>query len=161
MYQIRRAKDGDLPEIKEIYAYARSFMARTGNPNQWGQKNPPPEQLVEDIREGKLYVVTEAGQIHGVFFFSLGSDPTYNYIEDGQWHSHMPYGTIHRIASDGSGGVFGAALDFCRKRSSYLRIDTHEDNKIMQHVVQKHGFRRCGIIYVADGSPRIAYDRTE
>ena len=41
-----------------------------------------------------------------------------------------------------------------------LRIDTHQDNKVMQHVVEKHGFTRRGIIYIADGSPRIAYERT-
>ncbi len=44
---------------------------------------------------------------------------------------------------------------------SNFRIDTHNDNKIMQHVIEKNGFIRCGIIYVKDGSPRIAYEKIE
>ena len=31
----------------------------------------------------------------------------------------------------------------------------------MQHVVTKHGFKPCGIIYTDDGTPRIAFDRLE
>ena len=30
----------------------------------------------------------------------------------------------------------------------------------MQHLIEKNGFKRCGIIHIADGSPRIAYERT-
>ena len=157
-YQIRTALKEDLPRIEEIYAYARRFMAETGNPYQWGNKNPPTEVLVEDIRRGDLFIVENETGIHGVFFFLIGEDPTYLRIEDGHWLSDQAYGTIHRIAGDGSGGVFKAALDFCRNRISHLRIDTHHDNRVMQHVVQKHGFHRCGIIFLANGDPRIAYE---
>lgn len=157
-YSIRNAVAADLPSIESIYAYARKFMAETGNPNQWGKTNPPTGQLVEDIADQKLYVVTAESHIHGVFFFSLGEDPTYGEIYEGSWLSEEPYGTIHRIAGDGSGGVFRAALAFCKVKSKHLRIDTHHDNKVMQHVLEKHGFQRRGIIYIADGTPRIAYE---
>lgn len=160
MYRVRGAVKEELPRIEEIYAYARDFMARTGNPNQWGMSHPPLSQLREDIANGNLYVVEDGGEIHGVFAFFLGEDPTYSYIEDGAWHSDRPYGTIHRIASDGSGGILAAALAFARSKIDYIRIDTHRDNKVMQHTLDKHGFRRCGIIYLADGNPRIAYDLT-
>jgi RimJ/RimL family protein N-acetyltransferase len=49
-------------------------------------------------------------------------------------------------------------LDWCKKQIAHIRIDTHHDNVVMQHVVQKAGFQRCGIIYIADGTPRIAYE---
>ena len=75
-YSVRNAVSGDLDRIEEIYAYARDFMARTGNPNQWGKTNPPHEWLVEDIRQQLLYVITEGQQIHGVFYFYIGADPT-------------------------------------------------------------------------------------
>lgn len=158
MYQIRRANKEDLPQIQSVYSFARAFMARTGNPHQWGSTHPPLRQLEEDVRLGNLYVAEDSAGIHGVFAFILGEDPTYTRIEDGAWHSVRPYGTIHRIASDGSGGVFSAALCFCRSQMQHIRIDTHHDNKVMQHVIEKHGFQRCGIIYIADGNPRIAYD---
>ena len=158
-HSIQRAKRQDLPRILEIYAYARVFMAENGNPNQWGKTNPPREMLEADIAEGKLFLVKNGGSICGVFFFSVGEDPTYQAIYDGEWISDAPYGTIHRVASDGSGGVFKACVDFCRSKCPHLRIDTHTDNRIMQHVIEKAGFHRCGIIYIADGTPRIAYER--
>ena len=157
-YTVRTAMKEDLPVILEIYAYARSFMAETGNPNQWGKTNPPEAQLIQDIGRGVLHVLEADARIHGVFYFAQEEDPTYGVIEDGEWLSGEPYGVIHRIASDGSGGIFAAALEYCKLFSDHLRIDTHHDNRIMQHVVQKHGFSRRGIIYIADGSPRIAYE---
>lgn len=155
---VRTANMEDLPTIEAIYARARQFMADTGNPNQWGKTNPPVEQLLIDIQRKELFVVTNETGIHGVFYFAMGADPTYANIYEGCWGSEEPYGTIHRIASDGSGGVFSAALAFCKEKTGHLRIDTHHDNKVMQHVVEKHGFQRRGIIYIADGSPRIAYE---
>ena len=37
------------------------------------------------------------------------------------------------------------------------RIDTHRDNKIMQHNITKHSFTYCGIIYLLSGDERLAY----
>ena len=157
-YVIRTALREDLPRIEEIYAYARRFMAETGNPNQWGNTTPRTSLLEDDIEKGLLFVMTHEDQIHGVFYFYIGSDPTYGEIEDGQWRSDTPYGTIHRIAGDGSGGVLAAAVSFGKERINHIRIDTHHDNKIMQKAIAKQGFRRSGIIHLENGSPRIAYD---
>ena len=50
--KIRKATEEDFNRIMEIYAYARAFMAKTGNPNQWGPTKWPPEALIhDDIRE--------------------------------------------------------------------------------------------------------------
>lgn len=157
-YCVRKAIREDLPRIQEIYAYARSFMVKTGNPNQWGNNHPPLEQLEEDIALGDLYVVCDKEQIHGVFYFYIGDDPTYHRMDGGSWRSDTPYGTIHRIAGDGSGGILKTAVEFGKQKINHLRIDTHEDNQVMQNAVVKQGFQRKGIIYIADGSPRIAYD---
>ncbi len=157
-YKIRRAEPADLEDILKIYAIARKFMAEHGNPTQWGSTYPAREQIEADIQAGQLYVA-QSDCIHGVFYFEIGEDPTYAHIEDGAWGSDAPYGIIHRIASDGSGGIFSACLGFCRSQISHIRIDTHRDNLPMQRAVEKHGFQRRGIIYVADGSPRIAYEK--
>lgn len=158
MYQIRQAQWADFDRILDIYAIARDFMAQTGNPTQWGNHYPPLSMLEADIPAGNLYVVEDQG-IHGVFAYFSEPDPTYAYIEDGAWLSDSPYGTIHRVASDGSGGVFSAVLRFAMEQNSHVRIDTHGDNKVMQHVLTKHGFTRTGIIYLEDGDPRIAFER--
>ncbi|MBQ3226206.1 MAG: N-acetyltransferase [Clostridia bacterium] len=157
--RIRKAESKDLSAILGVYEIAREYMRQNGNPDQWGTEKPQKELLVEDIKKGELFVgENEAGDICFVFAFILGEDPTYSYIEDGNWLSDAPYGTIHRIASNGMvSGVVKMAVDYCRNTISNIRIDTHEKNKTMQHVVEKLGFLRCGIIYISDGTPRIAY----
>ena len=158
MYQVRQAKWEDFDRILEIYALARDFMAKTGNPSQWGTNYPPVNMLEGDIPAGNLYVVEDEA-IHGVFAYFTEPDPTYAYIENGQWLDDGPYGTIHRVAADGSGGVFSAVLAYAMECNPHMRIDTHADNKVMQHVLEKHGFQRTGIIYLEDGDPRIAYEK--
>lgn len=157
----RGAVRGDLPQILQIYAHAREAMAASGNPTQWGDNFPPQELLEEDIDSNRLFVYVVNGQLMGVFAFILGADPTYQVIEDGAWlNDALPYGTIHRLASSGkSKGVASAVIEWCLEHCQSLRADTHADNQIMQHLLEKNGFTRCGIIHVADGTPRIAYQK--
>lgn len=161
--KIRKATCDDMESILFVYATAREYMRNTGNPDQWGTEYPQAELLASDISKGELFVgEDEHGCIRFVFAFIVGEDPTYLHIEDGGWLSDKPYGTIHRIANDGTvKGVVKMALEYCKKTISNLRIDTHEKNKTMQHVVEKLGFIRCGIIYIEDGTPRIAYQLPE
>ena len=157
---IRRARQTDFSRVCEIYAIARAFMAKTGNATQWGDSFPPEELLREDIRLGRLYVVEEEGTVHGAFAFLLGEDPTYQVIEGGAWKSAAPYGTLHRVAGSGEvRGLFGQMVDYAWGVIPHLRIDTHENNAVMRHLVAKHGFQRCGVIYTDDGTPRIAFER--
>lgn len=168
---IRLAKENDLVVIMKIYQTARKYMEETGNPTQWGNNHPPGELLEEDIRREQLYVYSESAGgsaaeeeneiIHGVFAFIIGEDPTYAYIEDGTWPNDAAYGTIHRIAGDGKiRGIFEQCFEFCRSQIKKLRIDTHQNNRTMQHLIEKNGFQKCGIVYMEDGSPRIAYQYT-
>lgn len=158
-WKIRAAVIDELPEILEIYKIARAFMAANGNRTQWGTEHPREEVLREDIQKQQLYVVIKENEICGVFALITGEDSSYRVIDGGSWRSDEPYETVHRIASSGKEtGIFEAVIEFGKKRNSHLRIDTHENNKIMQHLVEKHGFQRRGIIYVRDMSPRIAYD---
>ena len=158
---IRGAQQADWQDITDIYTIARSFMRQTGNPTQWGDNFPPQELLEEDIDSNRLFVYVVNGQLLGVFAFILGADPTYQVIEDGAWlNDALPYGTIHRLASSGkSKGVASAVIEWCLEHCQSLRADTHADNQIMQHLLEKNGFTRCGIIHVADGTPRIAYQK--
>lgn len=157
---IRKATKDDFKKIEDIYAAARRFMAENGNPTQWKNNYPPAETIKADIENGDLYVVSDENDIHGVFAFIIGDDPTYREI-DGSWLSEEKYGTIHRIAGDGKmKGIFSSAMSFCEEKIKHLRIDTHPDNKVMQKAIEKHGFEKRGIIiYKPDGSPRFAYEK--
>lgn len=155
---IRTAERSDLEKMLEIYKTARAYMRGSGNPSQWGDSYPPRELLEEDLAQKQLFVCVENSTIYGVFAFIIGEDSTYRLIEDGAWKNDKPYGTIHRLAGDvQKKGVFAECLEYCRDQIDNLRADTHADNLTMQHLLEKHGFERCGVIYLADGSPRIAY----
>lgn len=155
---VRETKQADIPRLCEIFEYAQNFMAQTGNPNQWKKGHPGVAVLEEDIELNRSFVVEDEGKIVATFMLTAGPDPTYSYIEDGAWPDDEPYGVIHRIASDGSHkGILKAAVEFAETRFDHVRIDTHKDNKVMQHLVSKCGFEYCGIIYLLNGDPRLAY----
>jgi len=161
MTMIRTAVAADLPAILAIYDHARAYMKATGNPTQWGDKYPVPEQLEEDITLGRLYVICgEDDAPHAVFALVVGKEPAYTHIE-GQWLHDRPYATIHRMASDGTlHGCTAACIDFCRGVVPDLRADTHENNKTMQHILETHGFVRCGLVNLdlrEGDTRRIAY----
>lgn len=158
---VRPATVDDLPVVMSIFDHARSLMRAGGNFTQWTDGYPSESLIREEIGLGRSFVCTnEAGEPVGVFSFILGEDPTYLVIEDGHWLNDLPYGVIHRMATAGKQrGVADACLRWCASRCDNLRVDTHRDNAAMLHILEKHGFRRCGIIYVRDGTPRIAFQR--
>ncbi|MDO4622678.1 MAG: GNAT family N-acetyltransferase [Eubacteriales bacterium] len=163
--KIRKSNMEDLERIMEIYAYARSFMAEHGNPNQWGPTNWPPQALIEnDIRIGKSYVcINEEGTVIGTFFYDFGEDiePCYRVIEEGSWRRNAAYGVVHRVAADGSRkGIGRYCLNWAFEQCGSLRIDTHSDNVVMQKLLESIGFEKRGIIHVEeDNYPRFAYEK--
>ena len=163
--EIRRSTEHDVDRMMELYALARRFMAEHGNPNQWGPTNWPPEALIrQDIAQGNSYVCVEGDRIVGTFFFIQGEEiePTYRRIEGGAWLSAAPYGVVHRLAGDGeTRGVGSFCIRWAFRQCGHLRMDTHGDNRVMQSLLEKLGFVRCGTIYVEeDDYPRIAYEKT-
>ena len=158
MIKIRKTTFDDLDRVMEIYDVARAFMAKSGNPTQWGDGYPVRSLIEEDIKRGESYVMTQSGEIHGVFMFMQRVEPTYAKIE-GAWLNDLTYGTIHRVATDGKvKGMFDSCVEFCRTVTENLRVDTHKDNIPMQKAIKRNGFAYCGVIYMLhDGSPRIAF----
>lgn len=154
---IRLAEKKDLNIIQDIFNKAKIFMRNDGNMHQWNGNYPSDEILLNDISNNNLYVCYSEDLIYAVFYFYIGVDETYNYIE-GSWPNNEEYGTIHRIASNGlRRGVFEEVVEFAKSKISNIRIDTHEDNKFMREKLEKNNFKFCGIIYINDGSPRRAY----
>lgn len=155
---VRKSRTEDIPDIMRVFDEARKFMRRNGNMVQWTGGHPSEELVRQDIEQGVGYVICEDDEIYGAFAFIIGDDPTYEYIEDGEWLNSAPYGTIHRLGSDGrKNGLFTICYEFCKEIFPTIRTDTHEDNAPMLHIMEKHGLKRCGIIYVEDGTPRVAF----
>lgn len=160
---IRQSEIRDIKRLMEIYREAREIQLESGNLHQWKEGNPSEETIRKDIERGVNYSVLDGGVIVGAFSLIPGEDPTYRVIEGGSWVDDVqPYATIHRLGSvKSSRGVAKSCFDWCWDRIHNLRVDTHEDNAIMRHCIEKAGFTYCGIIHLLDGAPRLAYQKIE
>ena len=159
--RIEKAVREDLCNIADVYRAAREFMRMTGNLTQWKDGYPSESVILSDIENGQLFKMTDGRTLLGVFCFFIGSEPTYEKIYNGEWQGADPCGVIHRVAvSDAARGkgVSGKIFDYCASVTPYLRIDTHRDNAPMRRALLRFGFVERGIIYLASGDERIAFD---
>lgn len=167
----------------EIFHKARQIMRASGNLNQWNDSYPSQDIILNDIDNGYCVLLCECSETDGketviaTMSFIPGPDPTYSYIEKGPWDTTQsptngswiddrPYYVIHRIAVAEPGHNAAKALldwgfTYIKENDAAhsIRIDTHRDNVIMYHILRKYGFDLCGVIYLASGAPRDAYQK--
>lgn len=159
---IRSAESSDLSRIMEIVSDARTIMRGSGNMRQWTAGYPSENIIDEDIKNGFGRIVIQDGDAVGYFAFIHSPEPTYGKIFGGKWTDEdSPYYVIHRIAStQSSHGVLKTILDYGFSQCDNIRVDTHKDNLIMRKLLSVNGFTYCGIIYLASGDERLAYQKT-
>lgn len=156
---IRKATYDDIPDLMEIFRKAKEIMRSSGNLHQWNDIYPSAEIVRKDIDNGHCIVLCKEDRIIATMAFIPGPDPTYRHIE-GSWLNDDPYYVIHRIAAIEPGHNAAEVLfDWAFSHTSSIRIDTHRDNVIMHHILTRYGFTHCGIIYLANGDPREAYQK--
>lgn len=164
---IRNANSGDLSRILEIYGAAKQSLRAMGV-DQWQDGYPDAAAALADIQSGTGRVLDENGLLLATAAVYVGHEPTYDSIYKGKWQTEaQTYGIIHRIAVAPEGRNKGAAsrlIAFCAEIADAagipsLRCDTHPDNAAMRRTLEKNGYTLCGIIYLADGSIRLGYER--
>ena len=161
MLEIKKTEINNLDDVLKIYEHAREEMRKNGNPHQWKNSHPLTQDIIFDINHGNSYIIYDENGIYGVFSLFLEPDETYGYIE-GSWLNDEEYATIHKIASNNlKKGILEIAVNFALSKKSNVRIDTHEDNKIMHYLLKKLGFQKRGIIYLKNGESRIAYQKVK
>ena len=160
---IREAMPTDMADIMKVMDAAKGIMRQSGNMHQWADGYPSEAAITTDMERNGAFVVEDDEEIVGYFAFLQSPEPTYAKIYEGKWiDDTLPYHVVHRIASyPQARGIFSSIMDFCFSHDTNIRIDTHRDNKIMQHVIQKHGFTYCGIIYLLSGDERLAYQKID
>ena len=155
--QIRIASPDDLAFIERAYVHARVFMQANGNATQWPDGYPSMDIVRADLEQGHAYIVADDEGPLAVFTLAPGPDATYVEIH-GAWRCDADYHVIHRVAAVRGRGVARAIFSFAAEHANYLRCDTHEDNAPMRRALDSFGFRECGLITVANGTERVAYD---
>jgi GNAT superfamily N-acetyltransferase len=165
---LRKAEISDMESILCIIGEAQAQMARLGI-DQWQNGYPDREAITADIERGVGVVIDSAEGIAAYCAAIFGEDPTYARIDDGKWltDSEAQYVVVHRLTVADRFKQQGIATDFMRRIESLaiergcdsFRIDTHHDNLYMHAICARLGFVRCGVIYVSDGTPRVAYEK--
>lgn len=105
----------------------------------------------------------EEGELLAYAAVTKSSEEAYEAIYEGNWQAgESEYLVFHRIAvaADVQGkGVAQTFLEGLIEGFDYLdfRSDTHAENKVMQHIFEKLGFKQVGKVPV-DGE-RLAYQK--
>lgn len=157
--KVRLINLDEIEQVMKIYDTARKFMIENNNPNQW-VNYPNIEEIESNIKNNTLYTLeNEKDEKLAIFQYMKGPDPTYKYIK-GKWLNDKPYYVIHKLASTfKEKGIFKDILEYAFIKGLSIRIDTYKDNLPMQKVLKKEGFIYCGIIYLSNNSPRLAFQK--
>ncbi|WP_390407708.1 GNAT family N-acetyltransferase [Lacticaseibacillus jixiensis] len=162
---VRPGTSADIAPILGIIQSAREFLA-SQHINQWQGTYPDRAAVEEDIANETNRVLIVDGQVAGTASLIKGPDPYYKRIDGAGWIGDRDYMMIHRFAIDGHyrgqqlARFFMTALTSEAYALGYrdLRIDTHAQNKIMQHVILGAGYEFRGIVYLDEPVPeRNAY----
>ncbi|MDD3809062.1 MAG: GNAT family N-acetyltransferase [Erysipelotrichaceae bacterium] len=158
--KLRKSRDADIPQIMAIIDEAKSYL-KSQNINQWQDGYPNSDVIKNDIILDRSFVLEDDGRIVATAMLEVAIDPTYISI-DGAWLNNEEYLVVHRIAVDDSLKGRGIAKIFLDEAIKYfnpsdIKMDTHKDNISMQHFLKKYGFKYCGVIYLNNNEPRLAY----
>lgn len=164
--EFRQSKISDLDQIVEIIELSKKYLKET-KVDQWQDGYPAKEDLRRDIESRNSYVLTNKDEIVATTVISLDGESTYNSIFNGEWITNEDYIVMHRVAVHDKykgKGIFKELIKEAEslalnKGISSIKIDTHRDNISMQRAVVKNNFKKCGIIYLEDGSERIAFEK--
>ena len=163
---LRLSKEKDLISIMEIINEGKEFLKKN-NVEQWQNGYPNEEVILNDISNNESYVLEDNGEILGTTALSFRGERTYDNIYEGKWISFGDYAVIHRIAASKVKKIknIGQVIlqkseEICLSKGiNNIKIDTHEDNKAMQRLLLKNDYIYCGIIFLLDGSKRIAFEK--
>ena len=162
----RKTTEKDLESVIKIIDEAKEFL-KNNNIDQWQNGYPNEEVILKDIENDNSYVLEDKGEIIATTVLSFDGDKNYDVIEDGSWITNNKYGVTHRIAvsrkcsKKGIGKfIIKISEDIARENNiKSMRADTHKDNKSMQSLLLKSGYKYCGIIFVEDGTERLAFEK--
>lgn len=164
MYTLEKAGLADLEACYEIIDEGRKFQKEQGF-TQWTDDYPNISTIRNDIMNSKGYILRAEGVIAGYMCIDFDGEPAYDEI-DGEWMTQEPYAVVHRMSfsPDFRGkGLAGEAFrlidELCISEGvRSIRADTDFPNKRMQHILEKAGFTRRGVV-IFQGSGKIAYDK--
>lgn len=165
--EFRRASGSDTGRIMEIVRQAQDYF-RIHSIDQWQNDYPNNKVICADIQNKSGYVILTDDKIVAYAVLSFDKEDAYEALYCGEWQRTEDYAVIHRMAVDNAFKGRGLASVILKKFEEiclakgirYIRTDTHEENIPMQDFLRKAGFKYCGVVFLTDGSKRVAFDKT-
>lgn len=180
--KMRYATTADIEQILAITDSARRFQRQCGF-RQWEDGYPAYENIAADIAAQGAYIFENEGTsakaaditIEGsniverenivAYAYLTGYDAEYDRLS-GIWHYPGPYGVIHRLAIAPGFRGQGLAAQILAMSEAHLaaqgiramRIDTGQDNIVMQRILSRAGYTCRGLHHFTWG-PRLAYEK--
>ncbi len=156
-YIFRKSNRADLNGIMEIINQAKASLKQLGI-HQWQDGYPNQDTILHDIENENSFVLEDNNQIIATIALVSGDEPTYQKIYGGKWHIEGTYVSIHRIAVRQNLRQAGVGLTLLKLSEAYLkalnykviRVDTHYQNQAALNLFEKHGFIRCGVIFLRE-----------
>ncbi len=158
----------DIDEIMIAVEDSREILRLQGN-GQWQDGYPNKDDFINDIKNQNLYVVLDKNdlfKIAGVCALTYFEED-YHHLYEGKWKTELDYMVMHRVALNkkyahqGYGDLlFKTFIDVAIKKGYHsLRIDTHEGNTIMRHLISKFGFEYCGRVILPSNKDRMVFEK--
>lgn len=144
--------------------------------DQWQNGYPNRERLEEDVRLGWGRVLEVGGRAVAYGAVTYDGESAYDGLANGSWideptegticaeRGACHYATVHRlcVAEDAVGQGYGRVFMRAVEKEAVMiesirsvRVDTHPDNAIMQHLLASLNYAYCGHVYYE--SLRLAY----
>lgn len=156
---IRKTTAPDLAYLDQLFDTCRQYMCAQGNPTQWDSNYPTAKVVEQDIASQNGYVCVDPNTNEILASFALSTyEEQYDHLKNGHWHLDAPYVVVHRMGALPEKGAGSFIFKELTAQYPYIRIDTHQDNKTMLHLLEKFGFKYCGIVHYEGYGDRVAYD---
>ncbi|SCC11716.1 GNAT family N-acetyltransferase [Weissella bombi] len=154
---LRKAQQKHLDDIMVIVHDAQQNL-KNADVDQWQDGYPDKSNILSDINQGILYEIIFNNKLVGIMAIQYTPEPNYQSLSGGKWHAQGPYATIHRFAISsnfahqhlGKLALTSALTLIKNNHITAVRIDTHETNLRMQHLLKQLGFHYRGIIHISD-----------
>ena len=169
-FDCHRAELQDMADLMLIADEAGAFL-HSQNVDNWQSGFLSPGVFRKDITAGCCWLFTQEGEAAGCISLYLKPEPDYAGI-DGAWlNPGEDYGTVHQVAVRDifhGRGLAGEMLQLAEDLTmghgfSSIRVDTNEDNRSMQRLLEHHGYTRCGFLRITgrgEGEDiRVAYEK--
>ena len=164
-YTSRPAAREDFDRVSALLDVGHETTASLGIDEGRNKKYPSSRRLMHSIKNGTTHVVEDGdGRLIAVFAVSFSPDKNYaRGLEGGAWLTDtdadpQPYAELHWVSVDYTARRRGVGMFILDKADQLaraegrasIRADVYELNAPMQKLLEKHGYRRCGVVVIRD-----------